>query len=174
MYCIARQRVLPTLSKEQAENLLTEAALHSLTEVFEAVPDPRGVHGLRYDLPFLLTCLVAALLCNCDGSEAVAQWCRDHLARLALRVLQRWRGCTLTLVTIASFSPGHLVHVFRRGPAASICTKKQESQGGAATSPNSIQQMRGRRRSMHMSMLGFHAALVTAAGQRSPAHPRYD
>jgi len=82
MYCIARQSVLPTLSKEQAENLLTEATLHSLTEVFEAVPDPRGVHGLRYDLPFLLTCLVAALLCNCDGSEAVAQWCRDHLALL--------------------------------------------------------------------------------------------
>jgi predicted transposase YbfD/YdcC len=23
--------------------------------------------------------LVAALLCNCDGSEAVAQWCRDHV-----------------------------------------------------------------------------------------------
>src|SRR5438309_11292619 len=82
MYCIARQCVLPARSHEQAEVLLTEAALHSLAELFEAVPDPRGVHGLRYDLPFLLTCLVAALLCNCDGSEAVAQWCRDHLALL--------------------------------------------------------------------------------------------
>src|SRR5437016_6939486 len=82
MYCIARQCVLPTLSKEQAENVLTEATLHSLTEVFEAVPDPRGVHGLRYDLPFLLTCLVAALLCNCDGTEAVAQWCREHRSLL--------------------------------------------------------------------------------------------
>jgi predicted transposase YbfD/YdcC len=78
MYCIARQCVLPPLSQEQAEAVLTEAGLQSLTEVFEAVPDPRGTHGLRYDLPFLLTCLVAALLCNCDGSEAVAQWCRDH------------------------------------------------------------------------------------------------
>src|SRR3989440_12686253 len=82
MYCIARQCVLPARSHEQAELLLTEAALHSLTELFEAVPDPRGAHGLRYDLPFLLTCLVAALLCNCDGTEAVAQWCHDHLALL--------------------------------------------------------------------------------------------
>jgi hypothetical protein len=61
---------------------------------------------------------------------------------------------------LASFSLGHLIHVSRRGSAASICTKKQE--------------MRARRRSMHMSMLGFHAALVTAAQRRSPAHPRYD
>jgi predicted transposase YbfD/YdcC len=78
MYCIARQCVLPSFSKEQAESLLTEAALQSLADLFEAVPDPRGAHGLRYDLPFLLTCLAAALLCNCDGTEAVAQWCRDH------------------------------------------------------------------------------------------------
>jgi predicted transposase YbfD/YdcC len=78
MYCIARQCVLSSLSQEQADGLLSEAALHSLAELFEAVPDPRGRHGLRYDLPFLLTCLVAALLCNCDGTEAVAQWCRDH------------------------------------------------------------------------------------------------
>jgi len=82
MYCIARQCVLPARSREQAEVLLTEAALHSLADLFEAVPDPRGAHGLRYDLPFLLTCLAAALLCNCDGTEAVAQWCRDHHALL--------------------------------------------------------------------------------------------
>jgi hypothetical protein len=48
--------------KEQALGLLTEAALQSLVDLFEAVPDPRGAHGLRYDLPFLLTCLAAALL----------------------------------------------------------------------------------------------------------------
>jgi predicted transposase YbfD/YdcC len=82
MYCIARQCVLPSLSKEQADGLLTKAALHSLAELFEAVPDPRARHGLRYDLPFLLTCLVAALLCNCDGTEAVAQWCHDHVSLL--------------------------------------------------------------------------------------------
>src|SRR6202049_1965188 len=82
MYCIARHCVLPSLEKEQSENLLAEAALHSIAELFEAVPDPRSAHGLRYDLPFLLTCLLAGLLCNCDGSEAVAQWCRDHVVLL--------------------------------------------------------------------------------------------
>lgn len=79
MYCIARQCVLPSLSREQADDLLAEAALQSLADLLESVPDPRGKHGLRYDLPFLLTCLIAALLCNFDGSEAIAQWCRDHL-----------------------------------------------------------------------------------------------
>jgi predicted transposase YbfD/YdcC len=82
MYCIACRRVLPSLTQEQRDHLLAEAALQSLAELLEAVPDPRGVHGLRYDLPFLLVCLVAALLCHCDGTEAVAQWCRDHVALL--------------------------------------------------------------------------------------------
>jgi hypothetical protein len=27
--------------------LLTEAAVQSLAQIFEAVPDPRGAHGLR-------------------------------------------------------------------------------------------------------------------------------
>jgi predicted transposase YbfD/YdcC len=39
---------------------------------------------MRYDLPFLLTCLVAALLCNCNHSEAVAQWCQDYQPLLRL------------------------------------------------------------------------------------------
>jgi predicted transposase YbfD/YdcC len=82
MYCIAQQRVLPSLRREQAEALLEEAALHTLTDLLEAVPDPRGKHGLRYDLPFLLTCLIAALLCSADGSEAVAQWGREHQSLL--------------------------------------------------------------------------------------------
>lgn len=69
MYCIARQSVRPALSREQAEGLLTEAGLQSLVELFEAVPDPRGAHGLRYDLPFLLTCLVAALFCCATAME---------------------------------------------------------------------------------------------------------
>src|SRR5579884_3212432 len=82
MYCIARQCVLPAVNKEQAEHVLSEAALQSLATVFEAVPDPRGRQGLRYDLPFLLTCMVAAQLCNCDGTEAVGQWCHDHRSLL--------------------------------------------------------------------------------------------
>ncbi len=52
-----------------------EAALTTLGAVFAAVPDPRSRHGQRYDLPFLLTCLVAALLCGCNwmrqNSESV-------------------------------------------------------------------------------------------------------
>lgn len=82
MYCIARRSVLPSLSKEQSDQLLAGAALHRLADLFEAVPDPRGAQGLRYELPFLLTCLIAALLCTCDGTEAVAHWCRDHVALL--------------------------------------------------------------------------------------------
>ena len=78
MYCIARRCVLPALTQEQRNILLAEASLRSLFEVFEAVPDPRSAHGLRYDLPFLLTCLAMGLLCNCDSTEAVAQWCRDQ------------------------------------------------------------------------------------------------
>jgi len=52
MYCIARRCVLPCLSQEESDVLLGEAALHSISELFEAVPDPRSAHGLRYDLPF--------------------------------------------------------------------------------------------------------------------------
>ncbi len=79
MYCIVEQRVLPRLSEEEREQLLTQAYLHTLVEMLEAIPDPRGKHGLRYDLPYLLTCLIAALLCNCQSTEAVSQWCREHL-----------------------------------------------------------------------------------------------
>jgi predicted transposase YbfD/YdcC len=82
MYCIAQALVLPALTEEERTVLLKEAALRSVDEIFEAVPDPRGRHGLRYELAFLLTCLVAALLCNCNSTEAVAQWCREHEALL--------------------------------------------------------------------------------------------
>src|SRR5437879_3339502 len=78
MYCIASNRVLAPLREQERERLLAQAPLHSLVEMLEAVPDPRGKHGLRYDLPFLLTCLIAALLCNCNSTEAVGQWCHEH------------------------------------------------------------------------------------------------
>lgn len=59
--------------------MATRAAAHpTLASLLEAVPGFRKAHRSRYDLPFLLTCLVAALLCHCDGSEAVAQWCCDQ------------------------------------------------------------------------------------------------
>src|SRR5258708_18249601 len=73
MYCISQGRVLPPLSKEDQQRLLTQAHLHTLVELLEAVPDPRGRHGLRYDLPYLLTCLFAALLCHCQSTEAVSE-----------------------------------------------------------------------------------------------------
>jgi hypothetical protein len=47
MYCIARQCVLSSLTQEQRERFVAEAALHCLAEVLEAVPDPRKAHGLR-------------------------------------------------------------------------------------------------------------------------------
>lgn len=62
MYCIARRGVLPALRTEQADALLAVVALHRLADLFEAMPDPRGANGLRYDLPFLFTCLFATLL----------------------------------------------------------------------------------------------------------------
>ena len=79
MLKLTPKRVLPQLSEEEREQLLTQAHLHTLVEMLEAIPDPRGKHGLRYDLPYLLTCLIAALLCNCQSTEAVSQWCREHL-----------------------------------------------------------------------------------------------
>lgn len=82
MYCIAERRVLRPLSEEDRKHLLSQAPLLTLVELLEAIPDPRGKHGLRYDLPYLLTCLIAALLCNCNSTEAVSQWCREHVELL--------------------------------------------------------------------------------------------
>ncbi len=73
---------LPLLSDAQRRDLLTDTRLTSLTAVFASLPDPRERSGRRYDLPFLLTCLVAALLCNCNSTRAVGQWCREHHALL--------------------------------------------------------------------------------------------
>ncbi len=78
MYCIASRRVLSLLREEEQQSLLTQAHLSTLSEQMEAIPDPRGKHGLRSDLPFLLTCLIAALLCNCNSTEAVSQCCHEH------------------------------------------------------------------------------------------------
>ena len=78
MYSTALPVTLPPLTPPQRQNLFSGVDLLSLHDAFAAVPDPRSRHGRRYDLPFLLTCFVAALLCNCNHSEAVGQWCRAH------------------------------------------------------------------------------------------------
>src|SRR5258708_28620694 len=72
---------------------LSDAHLHSLHIAFQAIPDPRSAHGRRYDLPFLLTCLVAALLCNCNSTCAVGRWCREQ-HRLLRRVFGPRRHLT--------------------------------------------------------------------------------
>jgi hypothetical protein len=78
MYSTALSLTLPDLPNEQRASRLAAAPLLSLYEAFAAVPDPRSRHGQRYDLPYLLICLVAAFLCNCNSKDSVGQWCRDH------------------------------------------------------------------------------------------------
>jgi len=82
MYSTALSLTLPDVPDEQHASLLAEASLLSLYEAFATVPDPRSRHGQRYDLPYLLTCLVAALLCNCNSLEAVGQCCHDQVLLL--------------------------------------------------------------------------------------------
>ena len=72
MYSTAFSSLPPYFTERERDQFLTKAALLSLYEVFAAIPDPRSRHGRRYDLPFLLTCLTTALLCNANHSEAVA------------------------------------------------------------------------------------------------------
>lgn len=48
MYCIASRRVLSPLTEPERKSLLAQAHLHTLSEMLEALPDPRGKHGLRY------------------------------------------------------------------------------------------------------------------------------
>ncbi len=40
MYCMVERRVLPSLTEEEREHLLTQAHLHTLLEMLEAIPDP--------------------------------------------------------------------------------------------------------------------------------------
>jgi hypothetical protein len=83
MYSTVLPLTLPSLTNEHRLQLLEDAPLLSLFDIFATIPDPRSSHGLRYDLPYLLTCLVAAMLCNCNSTGAVAQWCREQRRLLA-------------------------------------------------------------------------------------------
>ena len=71
------------LSAQERAALFSDESLRTLPAALATVPDPRKRRGQRYDLPFLLTCLVAALLCDCNALEAVGRWTRDHRAVLA-------------------------------------------------------------------------------------------
>jgi predicted transposase YbfD/YdcC len=78
MHSTALPVTLPAFTTLQRHHLLDASDLLSLHDAFAAVPDPRSRQGRRYDLPFLLTCVVAALLCHCTHSEAIGQWCQAH------------------------------------------------------------------------------------------------
>lgn len=82
MHSTAISLTLPSLTNSQRQQLLEKAHLCSLFDLFGTLPDPRCKAGRRYDLAYLLTCLVAALLCNCNSTLAVAQWCREHRSLL--------------------------------------------------------------------------------------------
>src|SRR5205814_5362290 len=69
---------LPESVWSQRERLLKDAALVSVYQIFATIPDPRRRQGQRYELAYLLTCLVAALLCGRNSTLAVAEWCRDE------------------------------------------------------------------------------------------------
>lgn len=75
MHCTSLPAALP---RAEAAASVGEATVRSLFAVFETIPDPRSAHGQRYPLAFLLTCWVAALLCNCNSTCAVSQWCREQ------------------------------------------------------------------------------------------------
>ena len=51
---------LPSLTSDHRQHFLQEDPLLSLYEVVATIPDPRSKHGQRYELAYLLTCLVAA------------------------------------------------------------------------------------------------------------------
>lgn len=81
--CTSGTLVLAATTPSERQALLSDMALTSLQGLFTVVPDPRSRHGQRYPLSFLLTCLVAALLCNCNSLDAIGQWCFNQRALLA-------------------------------------------------------------------------------------------
>jgi predicted transposase YbfD/YdcC len=83
MYSTVSSLTLPALTSDERHRLLSQDGLPSLYAVFATIPDPRRKEGQRYELAFLLTCLVAALLCNCNSTLAVGQWCREQRPLLA-------------------------------------------------------------------------------------------
>jgi|SRR5450755_53759 predicted transposase YbfD/YdcC len=89
----ALSHVLASLNNSQRKELLKDASLVSVYQIFETLPDPRRRQGLRYDLAYLLTCLAAAMLCNRNSTLAVAEWCRDHQDLLEKQLGPRKFSC---------------------------------------------------------------------------------
>jgi len=131
------------LSASERATLFTDASLRTLQAAFASIPDPRKRRGQRYDLPFLLICLVAALLCDCNSLEAVGRWTRDQ-RRVLARVCGPRRHLTPTGSLYRRLLPRlSVVHIERalaswvqqtdlaRGGATSTCTNR----GRKATDP---------------------------------------
>jgi hypothetical protein len=84
MHSTALPLTLPSLTNDRRQDLLKQKPLLSLYELFATVPDPRSKHGLRYELAFVLTCLVAALLCHCDSTLSVRLKSLDREERVSV------------------------------------------------------------------------------------------
>jgi hypothetical protein len=69
---------VPALTKSQRHHLLEDHPLCRLSELCETLPDPRRRSGQRSTLPSVVTCLVAALLCNGNSTLAGSEWCREQ------------------------------------------------------------------------------------------------
>ena len=67
------------LTDQQVYVVMEKEKLGELVTAFGEISDPRHKRGLRYDLVFLLTCLMMGTLCNCDSTEAIAQWCEANV-----------------------------------------------------------------------------------------------
>ena len=54
------------------------APRRDLREYLAQVPDPRGRQGKRHDFTATLTAVICAILQNCRGYEAIAQWLAEQ------------------------------------------------------------------------------------------------
>lgn len=82
MYSTALSFTLPALTNMQRQQLLEDHPLCSLYELFATLTDP----GAKKDnaTAYRICSPVAALLCNCNSTVAIAELCRDRTQRLAL------------------------------------------------------------------------------------------
>lgn len=78
MHSPAISLIVPALTNPQRHRWLEDPHVCSLYELFGTLPDPRRKTGTREEGRYRLTCLVAAVLWNCNSTRAGAQWCREQ------------------------------------------------------------------------------------------------
>jgi predicted transposase YbfD/YdcC len=166
MESITRPAILDGLSEEERRVLLSDAGLDRLQAVFALVPDPRARRGRRYDLPFLLTCLVAALLCNCDTLAAVGQWCWEQRALLKRRyphyrfltptgALFRWLLPRLTVAELEWGLAGWVHQTRSAGEQEPLALDGKTVRGAAVVQPA------GTRQAPHLLSVSGHISQET-------------